>query len=48
MIKQAAQDSSEDESCDETTQVLETDPQTQPLPADLSDDGDLTGSVDRE
>ncbi len=50
MIKQTAQNSSEDDSegCRETTPVLEIDPQTQLLPADLSDDEDLTGSVDRE
>ncbi len=45
--KQATQDSSEYESCEESIPALEVDPQTHPLPVDPSDDEDLTGSMDR-
>ncbi len=46
--QRAAQDSSEDECCEETIPALDVDPQTQPLPVDPSDDEDLTGSMDRQ
>ncbi len=43
---QTIQKSSEEESSDESLMAPKIDPQTQPLPADPSDD-ELTGSVDR-
>ncbi len=44
--RQATQESSEEENSDESPKEPKIDPQTQPLPADPSDD-EMTGSVDR-
>ena len=44
--KQTTQESSEEENSDESLLELKIDPQTQPLPADPSDD-EMTGSEDR-
>ncbi len=46
--KQAAQDSSEDENCEDSIPALDVNPQIQPLPVDPSDDEDLMGSMDRQ